>query len=1285
MLHCSENVPGPGGAGGHDGVRNDPPDSGEASIEATLGHMASGFDGRGVEGDGGAGDGGVVDGGGGKDGGKACRKKKVYKGGNRGKKKEKWNDGERRVLWECYVRSGQKRSQGYMRKVKEMWDGRDISVRGIPSLISQLNAIEFNDALIAAERREIVRMVSEGREGQVEAGQAVGEEDGGGVRADEMDDGGGEDGVGGNGTIGGEGGGALEVGETDREMVDGVDFVVMGEQMVQEGDDGVRGDEAEGVGVDGIGGGEGVVGMELGDAGRGMVNGVEVEEIGDVMVQEAVGDVRVEDEGPRVRIERVDLWKSGGVVRALAGVEKDVLKKMREVFASEEVVELSNLKALDRRKVMVEVKMVDGLLHNLVREGMSVTEVNRLLYVGADMVADRVGTLGNGKKKKEKGKPWWQRRLEASIGEWRKDLSRVEGIRKGEEVGRKVRDRLDRKYGMVERGALAVSTLLKNKIQSASTKIKWHVGKCVARRQNNLFKNNQSQLYKELGGGECRTPNSKEVLKGAEARKFWSGIWNVDKQHDRNASWIVEVASKLAETKQQEEVVVQLVDVKEGIRKMANWKAPGPDGVRGFWFKKFQCLHQSIVASLQECLESGDVPPWMVKGRTVLIQKDAAKGVVASNYRPIACLPLMWKLLTGIFADKMYDHLQANQLFPDEQKGCRRRSRGTKDQLLIDKAVLRDARVKKRNLNMAWIDYKKAYDMVPHSWIVEMLRMVKVAGNVEGLVTRSMKNWKTVLSADGKALGEVDIRRGIFQGDSLSPLLFIVIMLPLSMLLKKEKKLGYLFGSGGKSINHLVFMDDIKLYGKSVKELDALVELVRMFSRDIGMVFGVDKCAVVGMENGRRVQCEGIRLPNGEEMKEVDENGYKYLGVLEGTDIMHKEMKKKVKEEYLRRVKLVARSRLYAGNVIKGINAWAVSVVRYSAGVLDWTKDELKAMDVRTRKLLTMCGVFHMKSNVDRLYMKRKEGGRGLMSVMECVKGEEIALKEYVVASDEWMLKVVGENVQVVESKVEFKKRVAKKRVDDLRATHMHGTWWEGVKDVADGRSWQWLRGGYLAKSTEAYLFAAQEQALRTRYKRKWIEHEDVSPQCRVCGKRAETVAHLASACGGLAQKEYKRRHDRMGLRVYWELCRRYEVKCAEKWFEEVPEEVRVNGAGDVEIWWDRGITTTKPMEHNRPDVVVVDRTNKHWILVDFAVPWDNNVVRKEEEKITKYSPLALEVRRMHGVSTRIIPIVVGSLGVVSKNLVGYLRDLQVPDMLGGLQTSAVVGTTIILRKVLSI
>ena len=90
---------------------------------------------------------------------------------------------------------------------------------------------------------------------------------------------------------------------------------------------------------------------------------------------------------------------------------------------------------------------------------------------------------------------------------------------------------------------------------------------------------------------------------------------------------------------------------------------------------KFSCMHQAMAKGLQACLDVGNVPEWMVKGRTVLIQKDPAKGTVASNYRPIACLPLMWKLLTGIFAVGIYDHL--NNLFPDEQKGCRKQSRWT--------------------------------------------------------------------------------------------------------------------------------------------------------------------------------------------------------------------------------------------------------------------------------------------------------------------------------------------------------------------------------------------------------------------------------------------------------------------------------------------------------------------------------------------------------------------------------------------------------------------------------
>ena len=156
----------------------------------------------------------------------------------------------------------------------------------------------------------------------------------------------------------------------------------------------------------------------------------------------------------------------------------------------------------------------------------------------------------------------------------------------------------------------------------------------------------------------------------------------------------------------------------------------------------------------------------MVKGKDGSDSERSSQRRAASNYRPIACLPLMWKLLTGIFADKIYDHLHTNSLLPDEQKGCRKQSRGTKDQLLIDREVLKEARRKQRCLSMAWIDYKKAYDMVPHSWILETLRLTGVAENIRDFLNRTMSDWKTVLTSSGEELGEVGIRRGIFQGDT---------------------------------------------------------------------------------------------------------------------------------------------------------------------------------------------------------------------------------------------------------------------------------------------------------------------------------------------------------------------------------------------------------------------------------------------------------------------------------------------------------------------------------------
>ena len=176
----------------------------------------------------------------------------------------------------------------------------------------------------------------------------------------------------------------------------------------------------------------------------------------------------------------------------------------------------------------------------------------------------------------------------------------------------------------------------------------------------------------------------------------------------------------------------------------------------------------------------------------------------------------MWKLFSGVLADKIEHHM--GEHMDDSQKGVGRGARGAKNQVVIDKTVADNSRRRSTNLVMAWIDCKKANDSVPHSWILECLELYKIHPSTRELIATSMNHWKTRWVANNQDIDTVNIRRGIYQGDSLSPLLFCIALNPLSSLLA-ESKYAYRF-KDGTTINHLFYMDDIKLYAKNEQEID---------------------------------------------------------------------------------------------------------------------------------------------------------------------------------------------------------------------------------------------------------------------------------------------------------------------------------------------------------------------------------------------------------------------------------------------------------------------------------
>ena len=323
---------------------------------------------------------------------------------------------------------------------------------------------------------------------------------------------------------------------------------------------------------------------------------------------------------------------------------------------------------------------------------------------------------------------------------------------------------------------------------------------------------------------------------------------------------------------------------------------------------------------MKKCQQTAHVSEWMNKGRTALIPKDPNKGTAPNNYRPITCLPMMWNILTAQIREEIYYSLTSHGLFPDEQKGCYKGSRGAAELLYIDQHILDESKTRRKNLAMAWIDYQKAYDMVPHSWIINSLKMYKISDEVINFIDKTINPWRVELTAGGRRLAEAKIQRGIFQIDALSPLLFIIAMMPLNRIFRKCTA-GYRLSRSQEKVNHLMYMDDIKLFAKNEKELKTLIHTVRIYSRGIGMEFGIEKCAMLVMKSGKRQLTDGIELPNKDKIKTLAENEtYKYLGILEADTIKQAEMKEKIQKEYLMRTRKLLETKLNSRNLIKGIN-----------------------------------------------------------------------------------------------------------------------------------------------------------------------------------------------------------------------------------------------------------------------------------------------------------------------------------------------------------------------------
>ena len=355
------------------------------------------------------------------------------------------------------------------------------------------------------------------------------------------------------------------------------------------------------------------------------------------------------------------------------------------------------------------INQSNSVLENYV-PGKSLNEIDRLLYATGFVISDRVGKTPKQQRHQiSHAKPKWQIRIEKQIEKMRGELSFLTEMSKKENNLKKSRKRdgIQREYNIkTKKDSEAIMEILKMKIQAKAQRLRRYAKRSKQYNQNRLFNNDRKKFYRSLGKKEIKVKNppSKE-----EIEQFWRGTLGEEKHHNDKAHWITREEAKYAHVESQTWNLITKEDVHNAIKKSSNWKSPGVDVIPNFWLKQLSATHDALATAFNKAIDNPeDLPEWFTTARTFLIPKNGESDK-PKNYRPIACLPTLYKVLTSILSERSYKHILSNNILPEEQKGCARNSYGCKDQLLLNKAILEDCKRKKKNLNVAWIDYRKGF------------------------------------------------------------------------------------------------------------------------------------------------------------------------------------------------------------------------------------------------------------------------------------------------------------------------------------------------------------------------------------------------------------------------------------------------------------------------------------------------------------------------------------------------------------------------------------------------
>ena len=283
---------------------------------------------------------------------------------------------------------------------------------------------------------------------------------------------------------------------------------------------------------------------------------------------------------------------------------------------------------------------------------------------------------------------------------------------------------------------------------------------------------------------------------------------------------------------------------------LSKGKATGPDGLANEILSGAPPNYKTLLHAFMCCLWQARYTPiiWS-QSHTYLLHK---KGDVCdlANYRPIAMANTLGKVWTGHLARALSIYAESKGIISSTQEGFRPRKNSHRQIRNIINAI-EDALLHNKDIYLLFVDFSNAFNMVDHNTLNTILEWIGIPGAMRQCISSLYANASTRFITPAGLTDSISITRGTLQGDTLSPLLFLLYIEPLLRWLHQGGR-GYQYGclttpeNAQHRLSSGAYADDLAAVSTSIGDLSIQANKITLFAKWAGLGINNNKCASTG-------------------------------------------------------------------------------------------------------------------------------------------------------------------------------------------------------------------------------------------------------------------------------------------------------------------------------------------------------------------------------------------------------------------------------------------------------